>query len=79
MQQKTGIAGYPSTRDYPKWMYHSAEKPRMVNNEEQESALAEQGWSIEYIHQAYPKAVVDKDGNVTIVQSPDDEGKKQKK
>ena len=77
--KRSDIAGYPRVREYPKIMYHATEKPQMVKDEFQEYELQEKGWSESYIHQEYPKAVVDKDGNVTIQQSPEGEPAPSKK
>lgn len=65
---RSDIAGYPPMSDYPKWMYHATEAPRMVKNEADEETLLGQGWSSTYIHQDYPKWV---DGKV--IKSPEEE------
>jgi hypothetical protein len=65
---RSDIAGYPSMSDYPKWMYHPTEAPKMVKNESDEETLLGQGWSSSYIQQEYPKYV---DGKV--VNNPDED------
>ena len=69
MPRKSDIAGYPSMKEYPKWMYHSTEPPRMVKSEEEEMSFLDKGWSTEYIEQKYPKYV----GDGKVAANPEEE------
>lgn len=40
---------------YPLHLYHASLLPAIVNNEEEESALAEHGYQRQYTHRNYPK------------------------
>ena len=41
-------------REYPRWIYHATEKPKMVSSRQEEVTLGPE-WSRVYIHQEYPK------------------------
>jgi hypothetical protein len=59
-------------REYPRWMYHATEKPKMVSSRQEEVAL-EPEWSRVYIHQKYPKVKYHWSGKETTVQTANEE------
>ena len=44
-------------REYPKWIFHATENPRMVKSEDEEISYLDKGWSTVYIPQSTPKYV----------------------
>jgi hypothetical protein len=38
------LEGNTAPRRYPRWKYHPTERPRLVQNAEEEAALAPRGW-----------------------------------
>lgn len=59
-------------REYPRWMYHATEKPKMVSSRQEEVAL-EPEWSRVYIHQEYPKVKYHWSGKEITIQTADEE------
>jgi hypothetical protein len=60
-------------REYPRWVYHATEKPKMVSSRQEEVALGPE-WSRVYIHQEYPKVKYHWSGKEITVQTADEEG-----
>jgi hypothetical protein len=59
-------------REYPRWIYHATEKPKMVSSREEEVALGLE-WSRVYIHQEYPKVKYHWGGKEITIQTADEE------
>jgi hypothetical protein len=53
-------------------MYHATELPKLVKTEEEEKALGE-GWSADYIYQAYPKIMFGPNGETKNAANPEEE------
>ncbi len=59
-------------REYPRWMYHATEKPKMVSSRQEEVALGSD-WSRVYIYQEYPKVKYHWNGKDITVKGADEE------
>jgi len=59
--------------EWPKPMYKAGEsQPKYPVSEKEVAVLKDQGWTLNYIHQDWPKGAWDEDGNFQLAKSEED-------